>query len=140
MATRESRSLHPRFDRFGQFLEREVGEAHRHVQLAAQRGGERHVLVRQVQAEVRRIEHRRQELIRQPIEHPRAADESLADDAPQHERVDAAFDSHREHFGKRGLDRIARAVVHELGHGCDADRADVRRLIADVAQQCLVSL
>ena len=61
------------FDGLGEFLQREIRQAHRHVQLAPERGGKRDILVREVQAEVRRVERRGQELIREPIEDARGA-------------------------------------------------------------------
>ena len=103
---------------------RQVRDAHRHAELASELGRERHVLVRELEREVRRLERALQELPAEAVERALAAERALPHRRPQLERIDAGLDAHREHFGERGLDHVARAVVHELR---DRARADRRR-------------
>ena len=109
----------------------EIGEPHRDAVLAADLGGEPHILVREAESERWRVENAGQEALGEPVERPSATGGTVADRLEQRHRVDARFDAHGENFGQRGLDRIARAIVDELGNCSGADLADVIRLIAD---------
>src|SRR6266851_2295626 len=53
--------------RFGELGKGEVGDAHRHVEIAAQLGGKRHILVRQPQGEGGGLVFAGEELVDQPV-------------------------------------------------------------------------
>src|SRR5205085_6581492 len=123
-----------------QLIERELPELHRHANFARQLERQRRVLVREPQREVRGVVFSRQEILGQAVEGPFAAARALAQGTEKSERFDAAFHAEREHFGERGMQREARGVVRELGDGAGADRADIERLVADLAQHRNVAI
>src|SRR5713101_4693499 len=125
-------------ERLRQLIQSEIRHRHRHVDLAAECGGERYVLVSEAQGEVRRIVHPGKEMGRQPVEGSRTSQGALTDGFPKRERLDARLDAHREYFGQRALEHVAGTVMHELRDGRRADWADVARLIADRVEHGLV--
>src|SRR5437899_5258727 len=90
-------------ERLGHLLERDVGQPHRHLVLAAERRRQSDVLVGQPQRERRWVELPRQELIGEPVERAPPASGALADRLPQRDRLDTGLDAHREDLGQRGL-------------------------------------
>src|SRR2546429_9806874 len=74
-------------ERLGHLLERDVGEPHRHLVLAAERRRQSDVLVGQPQRERRWVELPRQELIGEPVERAPPAAGALADRLPQRDRL-----------------------------------------------------
>src|SRR5262245_2835781 len=127
-------------ERLGHLLEREVRDAHGHADLAAERRGERDVLVGQFEGEGRRIEDARQELIDEAVEGAAAPAGALAHRLPKHEGLDTRLDAHREDLGQRRLHRVTGAVVHELGDRARADGPDVVRLVANRIEHRLEAL
>src|SRR2546427_676289 len=118
-------------ERLRHLLQRQVGQAHRHLVLAAERAGQRDILVGQAQRERRRVELAGQEIVGQAVEGAHAPARALADGLEDGQRIDAGLDPHREDLGHRRLDHVAGAVVDELGHGAGADRPDIIGLVAD---------
>ena len=66
-----------------------VGEPHRHAELAAELGGEPHVLVRELQGEARRVVFVGQEPVVEPVEGALASAGAGAHGFPQGQRLDA---------------------------------------------------
>ena len=81
--------------------------------------------------EIGRLELALQELVAHALESALAAQRALADRRPQRERLHPGLDAHREDFGQRGLNRVARGVVDQLRDRAGADRPDVAHLVAD---------
>src|SRR3989442_1731049 len=127
-------------ERLRHLHQRQLAQPHRHPELAADGGGEAHVLVRQAQREARRLVLVLQEIVAEPVVETLAAVGALAHGFPERERLESRLHAHREDLGERGLHGIARAVVHELGDGAGADRPDVGRLVAHRVEHGLVAL
>src|SRR6516162_969456 len=68
--------------RFAKLGQRHIGDTHRHIEVAAELGGERHVLVRQTQCKGGGLVFAGQELIDQPIEGTPPAAGSVAHGLP----------------------------------------------------------
>jgi hypothetical protein len=91
MATRESRSPPAPVQCLRQLLEGEVGQAHRHVMLAAEGGGKGDVLVSEAQRESGRLVLAAKELLGQPVEGPLAPERALPHGLPERQRLQPAF-------------------------------------------------
>ena len=137
IATRESRVAPAAVHRLRQLLVRQVGDSHRHAHLAAELRRQRTSLCASLQRERRRVEFvlhegaaSRSKVRRRPPAPWRIASHSDSGSTP-------ALTPIVKHLGQRRLDRVAGAVVHQLGHRAGADRADVLHLVAHRVQHVL---
>src|SRR6185436_3922207 len=115
--------------RLRELFQRQVGDTHRHADFSSELRGQSYVLVRQAQGEARRVVLALDERV-EAVEHAAAAAGALADGLPQRDRRYTGLDAHREALGQRRLNRVAGAVVHQLGNRAGADRSDVLHLVA----------
>src|SRR5215468_9553123 len=125
-------------ERRGQLVQGEVCHGHRHVQLAAEGGGECYVLVRQAQGKVRRVVDPGKEVVDQPVEGARPPQCALPHRLPQGQRLHPGFDAHGERFRQRAVEHVAHTVMDELGDAGGADRAHVPCLVADGVERRLM--
>src|SRR5262249_60323443 len=88
--------------------------------------------------EVRGLVGAGKELTAEATDRAATAERALPPGLPERERLDAALHAEREDLGQRGLDRVARTVVHELGHQARPDGTDVHRLVAERVEHGLV--
>src|SRR5438093_6544144 len=111
-------------ERLRHLHQRQLAQPHRHPVLAADGGGQAHVLVRQTQREARRLVLVLQIVVAESVIEPLTAVGALAHRLPQRRRLEARLHPHREDLGQRRLHRVARAVVHELGDRACTDSPD----------------
>src|SRR5208283_4541401 len=77
---------------------------------------------------------------RNPVEGAHPAGRTLPHRLPQLKRLDPGLDPHRKDLGERHAHHCTGAIVHELGDGAGADRADIGRLVAHRVEHRLVAV